>query len=381
MQVGVHSRLCFANVAIDEGVFGQGLPRNDKEQIIIRQCLELSGYTFHNYPQRVRVDCLGPLATNTSCCYCYFSRHYEELNSTGSFKYWSCAVERNHSLAPLNASRIEATKRKRVALVTGRFGYGDYFKPEVDAYCDKIRAMNVIEPTCMHCFWDSPDFVLQNRNFSRHLRYRSDPNDVSAKGGGFWFHKTVLLQHYLNVYSDGDYLVYTDIDRIDYFRTGTFHATVETLARRGDDLVVEVIGNAAEASFTKEDMLVAFDASESMRSSSQPLANMIVMRNSPTMKRFVDAWVDCSSDWHMVSDEPSLLPERKDFSAHRHDQSIFSLLLKRHMKVQEVVGPPARPYQYISQISTYKFRDGADPSCPFTSFYSKLAAAGRNQAS
>jgi hypothetical protein len=322
-------------------------------------------------------NCSGPLATNTTCCYCFISRDYEDFGHLVNYKYWTCAVARNNSLLPFNSTSID-TKGGRVAWITGRFGHKDKFREGVNNYCQQVRELNFFEPQDIYCYWDSPDYVLQNSRFSRHLRFRTDPTDVSAKGGGFWFHKSVLLRHNLDVYKDGDFLVYTDIDRFDFFQLGTFHAVLEVIARRGDDLAIDVIGNSIEISDTKEDMLAAFYASKSMRESPQVIANVIVVRNSPNMKLFVDAWVDCMADWHMVSDEPSVLPNGPRYSDHRHDQSALSLLIKSFMTKQVVVGPPARPYAFLCEILTYKFKNETNPSCPFPAFYADRFKASSN---
>ncbi len=322
-----------------------------------------------NMPSGNSTLCSGPLATNTTCCYCYISRDDEEYDTKAiREKYWSCAVARNNSLLPLNLTRIN-TQGKRVAWITGRFGNADYFEHEIKGFCRDIRNLNFFEPQDVYCFWQSPDYALQNPKFHRHLQYRNDPKDLSAKGGGYWFHKSVLIRHHLDLYSEGDLLVYTDLDRTDFFLQGTLHAMLETMAARGDDLSIEFMGPSPEAVFTKEDVLAAFNASHYIRRSPQVLANAIVVRNSPTMKLFTDAWVDCVSDWHMVSDEPSVLPNAPNCGDHRHDQSILSVLIKTFMTKQAVVGPPARAYIFTSEIATYKFEKGAEPACPFAAFY------------
>jgi hypothetical protein len=173
----------------------------------------------------------------------------------------------------------------------------------------------------------------------------------------------------MNKYKHDDFIVYSDIDRIDFFELGTFNAVVETIARRGDDLSIDVMGAfRAENLFTKEDLLAAFNASKTMRESAQVSASWIVLRNSPKMKRFIDAWIECVADWHMVSDEPSVWPNAPGFKEHRHDQSILGLLIKRFMTKEGIVGPPARPVGYNSDIVTYKFQKNVDPTCPFSSF-------------
>ncbi len=326
---------------------------------------------------------MGPLATNTTCCFCYVSRHVDPPATVDTYKYWSCAVARPNSLLlptvnstdPNNNTSTTTTtvtaytNGKRVAWITGRFGHADHFEQQVKRVCQQVRDLNVFDPQDIYCYWQSPDYVLQQRaKFHRHLQYRNDSKDMSAKGGGFWFHKSLLLRHHLDLYDEGDFLVYTDIDRMDVFQLGTVHAVVKAIAQRRDDLSMELVGNAPQATFTKEDVLTAFNASQTLRQTPQTLANLIVIRNTPTMKRLMDAWIDCVSDWHMVSDEPSVLPNAPQYFDHRHDQSILGLLIKTLMIKQSVVGPPARPYHYLGEIVTFRFKHGVEPACPFATF-------------
>lgn len=272
-------------------------------------------------------------------------------------------MARGNSLMSLNSTNIESGER-RVAWITGKLGHEGRFRIDVDSYCDKVKSLRLFRSTDAHCYWDSPDFVLQNKKFQRHLRYRIDPNDTSAKGAGFWFHKSVLLRHHLDGYDDGAFLVYTDIDRIDFFELGTFSATVDTMANRNDDLGIDVMGNFVENAFTKEDVLAAFNATRTMRESPQISASAFVIRNSPKMRRFIDAWIDCVSNWHMLTDEAGILPNAPVYKEHRHDQSILGLLIKSFMTKSGVVGPPARPFGYFSDVATFQFL-GTAPTCPF----------------
>ena len=49
-------------------------------------------------------------------------------------------------------------------------------------------------------------------------------------------------------------------------------------------------------------------------------------------RNFIDEWysICCEKDYHYIDDSPSIEPNHNSFKEHRHDQSIFSLLLKKH---------------------------------------------------
>jgi len=49
-------------------------------------------------------------------------------------------------------------------------------------------------------------------------------------------------------------------------------------------------------------------------------------------RNLIDEWysICCEKDYHYIDDSPSIMPNHNSFREHRHDQSIFSLLLKKH---------------------------------------------------
>ena len=63
----------------------------------------------------------------------------------------------------------------------------------------------------------------------------------------------------------------------------------------------------------------------------QRLAGFIVLRKCCTSIQFVMEWLAYLSDIRIASDNPNTLgiPSSKSFVAHRHDQSVLSLLSKK----------------------------------------------------
>lgn len=259
----------------------------------------------------------------------------------------------------------------KIVMMTAKLGFDKKFRTVVETYCKEVRQTEVFHHRVhdLFCYEEPPDFEMQNKKFSRHRRFLTEPTDKSARGGGYWFHKPLILQHHMDQYNDGDYLIWTDVDRIDFVQQNTsFIAVLETMVKRGDDLCIESMMWSLEKDWTKQDILAAFKANSGQRDSPQVNANAIVMRISSRMKTFINTWVECVSDWHMVSDEQSILPNAGNFKENRHDQSILSLLIKTFMSRQGVIGPPARTYKPGSQYYTYKLLESVDPVCPLNHF-------------
>jgi hypothetical protein len=175
----------------------------------------------------------------------------------------------------------------------------------------------------------------------------------------------------MDIYSENDYLIWVDLDSINFMEPLRLHKLMDTMQRRIADVAYAMLPYN-ETHWTKEDMLVAFNATEVIRSSFQINGAFHVVRISDKMRRYYDAMIDCNSDFHMISDEPSILPNRDVFVENRHDQSIQSLFYKTYLSNQSLVGPPAQPSVRGSHLYTFNLDERIDVSCPFKEFYRYL---------
>jgi hypothetical protein len=326
----------------------------------------------------------GTIDTNVSCCYCYdrypnfviiddkWSVHKHKfgtppttkpLHQSNELLYWFCAEPRNNTY--INGYD---TVNDEIIVVSGKFGHGDKFRDEVANFCNALKGSGLIHYPNIFCYSETPTFVIEDTRFFRHLRYRTKRNDVSARGGGYWFHKSVMLLHHMEKADDGKLLIWADNDRFNFFQNGHFQGLMVTFQERKADFAIEELVGLTEKQWTKEDLLYIFNASEVVRESNQLNANAIVVRNSPKMRQFVSAWVDCVSNWHMVSDEGSIIPNGNAFMENRHDQSILGLLVKRFLSNDYMIGPPVRSYQESATLHTFQLDDKNldHVLCPYT---------------
>jgi hypothetical protein len=83
-----------------------------------------------------------------------------------------------------------------------------------------------------------------------------------------------------------------------------------------------------EENFTKSAALLALNASESMRKSLQIQDGVVIINQSMEAIDFINEWISLSDPALNLWQDP-LTPEH-NLIAHRHDQSIFSILWKRN---------------------------------------------------
>ena len=84
-----------------------------------------------------------------------------------------------------------------------------------------------------------------------------------------------------------------------------------------------------EYEYTKMDLFNALDA-HNLKDTKQLLSGIFLMKKTDSNIALVEKWLSYWSDYKLVNDDPSVAPNYEGFQAHRHDQSIFSILRKQY---------------------------------------------------
>jgi hypothetical protein len=148
-------------------------------------------------------------------------------------------------------------------------------------------------------------------------------------GAGYWLWKPYFIKRALGLLSEGDFLFYCDsgsyfIDRID--------PLIEVATRTRQQIIpFELIH--LERSYTKRDTFISMGCdSPRYTDTRQRLGGFILLQKSAFAQAFIDEYLDLAQDPRLLTDQENQLGSGNypDFVSHRHDQSIFSLLTKRH---------------------------------------------------
>jgi hypothetical protein len=86
-----------------------------------------------------------------------------------------------------------------------------------------------------------------------------------------------------------------------------------------------------EKEYTKGDLFEYLDAVD-LKNTQQIMASVFIFKKTPQNIDFFNRWFEVSivDNYHLIDDSPSILKNDKSFIEHRHDQSIFSLLIKKY---------------------------------------------------
>ena len=157
------------------------------------------------------------------------------------------------------------------------------------------------------------DFVLKNK-----------------RGCGYWLWKPYLIHKNMQDMKNGDILLYLDCGCELDIRNRMKIAEMMHLVNKH-----KLIATSTQIEFmwNKMDLLVELQMLHNeYLTTPQKEASAIIMLVCDETRKLVSHWYNmaCSNNYHFIDDSPSIQQNINGFKEHRHDQSIFSLLVKKY---------------------------------------------------
>jgi hypothetical protein len=160
----------------------------------------------------------------------------------------------------------------------------------------------------------------------------------SDKGFGYWLWKPIIMQQRLSEIPPNDVLFYLDAgcelnllskkprDRIQYYfelarQHGSLAMQLREISEKG------II--PTESRYSKGALISALRPSAKTLSQNQLMATMMMFLKNDRNQEFLQRWLEVavSRNYALLTDDINQA-NKDDFIAHRHDQSIFSILYK-----------------------------------------------------
>jgi hypothetical protein len=226
---------------------------------------------------------------------------------------------------------------------------------QVEKYADLIRKSRLMgketHANHLHVYTTFPKWITSDARWSRHLQFVHNPDHHTSRGAGYQFWKPVLLLYHLQQLREGDFIIYTDpnrvVDILDDIRP-----LQRFMIQTKSDLALEQHTRILERRRSKPDIYFYYsclmrsfsddqDAQDEVLTwqleapsdvSMQYNTSFLVIRRNPTTLQFVQDWTNAAQHFELMSDEKSLLTEAPDFQDNQQDQSLLSLLLKCQYK-------------------------------------------------
>jgi hypothetical protein len=153
-----------------------------------------------------------------------------------------------------------------------------------------------------------------------------------TKGFGFWIWKSFITRQLFSRINYGDILVYADGGcSINPEGRKRFYDYIDML-NQSDISNLSFQMKYPEKQYTKGDLFKYFDVSdkEKIKSAGQLVGGIFLLKKDNNSEDLIEKWFSiCHSHKNLIDDSDSKEKSDLEFVAHRHDQSIFSILRKQ----------------------------------------------------
>tara|TARA_B110000967_G_C18888995_1_gene566012 strand:- start:2551 stop:3267 length:717 start_codon:yes stop_codon:yes gene_type:complete len=150
----------------------------------------------------------------------------------------------------------------------------------------------------------------------------------NKRGYGYWIWKSYIIKKTMSNMKDGDILLYADSGCTLRENKKYMQELFQTVEK---DKIIGSLTSYSDVQYTKQDLInhLGMENSEKINTK-QRQATAIMFYVCDKTRNFVDLWYDTCCIYHMIDDSKSIEKKHVSYCAHRHDQSVFSLLTKLH---------------------------------------------------
>lgn len=175
-------------------------------------------------------------------------------------------------------------------------------------------------------------FHTQDNTFTKAYWRRLRPW-LYRRGYGYWEWKSRLIKQSLKTINDGDFLIWSDVGVFWNSSTKALKRFSEYLSMMTNGINVLTFQEPyIEQEWTKGDLLMALGVynDKEICNSYQLWSGVFLLKKSKDICDMIDKWDEINKiDKELVTDKSSTVPNKDGFKEHRHDQSSFSILVKR----------------------------------------------------
>jgi hypothetical protein len=210
-------------------------------------------------------------------------------------------------------------------------GPSSNFHDAVIRLCEQARTFQIFDTITGYTehdlvndqvFWQKHgDFLLKNR-----------------RGLGYWIWKPYLIHKRLMEIDDNDILLYLDCGCELNLQGKPRLLELITLAKEKRILMTDT--GHPELHYTKQDLIDFMGMKHHpMLCHNQAQACIVMMKKCDITMQLYEEYYRICHNYHLIDDTPSKNPNYLGFIEHRHDQSVFSLLVKKYNLFNHDIDP------------------------------------------
>jgi hypothetical protein len=180
------------------------------------------------------------------------------------------------------------------------------------------------------------DLQHDNEFWAKH----EDFINSNPRGYGYWLWKPYIIKKTLESMNNGDVLFYADCGcELNRLGKNRFLELLDMVKMKN------LMGTSAcstDLNYTKMDLIKYLKMENDVDLLSRhhmAATTLLMVKNEKIVNLINEYYETCSNNYHFINDSPSNEKNFDGFIEHRHDQSIFSLLVKKHNLINYDLDP------------------------------------------
>lgn len=181
--------------------------------------------------------------------------------------------------------------------------------------------------------WFDTTTICGPENLSEEFKHEFNDILKKPRGAGYWIWKFDIIKQELTKLANNDILIYLDAGcSININGNKRFIEYIEMLNNSNESIISFQMPHI-EKKYTNKELFHHFNmnVNDNNGNSGQIVGGVLIMKNTEKMMKIIDECINVlRTDHLLVTDYYNKIEQCNDFIDNRHDQSILSLVRKKH---------------------------------------------------
>tara|TARA_B100001094_G_C18089171_1_gene749457 strand:- start:460 stop:1167 length:708 start_codon:yes stop_codon:yes gene_type:complete len=181
--------------------------------------------------------------------------------------------------------------------------------------------------------WFDTTTISGPENLSEEFKHEFYDILKQSRGAGYWIWKFDIIKQHLTMLTENDILIYLDAGcSINRNGKKRFDEYIEMLNNSNETIISFQLRKGIENKYTTKELFHYFnmDVNDNNGNSGQIMATVLIMKNTEKMMKIIDECINVLRKDHLVVTDHYNNRQCSEFKDNRHDQSILSLVRKKH---------------------------------------------------
>jgi hypothetical protein len=228
------------------------------------------------------------------------------------------------------------------------FGAPENYHDAVNRLCNQAQEFNIFTSITGYTENDLKKdniFWLKHENFIKQ----------NKRGYGYWLWKPYLILKKLNEINDNDILLYLDAG-CELNIGGKEYFTEKLIKLTNDKKIIGTSTDSNDLNFTKKDLIIFTNMENSpLLKQNHMQAGILMINKCDIIVKLIEEWYKIASDnYNLIDNTPSIIKNHEIFTEHRHDQSIFNMLVKKYNLINYDLEPTYWGHYNYHNNNNYK---------------------------